>query len=56
MKLAYAEYLGDVNLVNKEIDNYLAIHTDDIVKESKKVFKESNCSILSYKIKKDGSK
>jgi zinc protease len=56
MKLAYAEYLGDVDLVNKEIDNYLAIHTDDIVKESKKVFKESNCSILSYKIKKDGSK
>jgi zinc protease len=56
MKLAYAEYLGDVDLVNKEIDNYLAIHTDDIVKESKKIFKESNCSILSYKIKKDGSK
>ncbi len=56
MKLAYAEYLGDVDLVNKEIDNYLAIHTDDITTESKKVFKESNCSILSYKIKKDDSK
>jgi zinc protease len=56
MKLAYAEYLGDVELVNKEIDNYLSINTQEICIEAKKVFKKSNCSVLSYKKKNDESK
>ena len=56
MKLAYAEYLGDVDLVNKEIDNYLSVTVDEIMQESRVVFVESNCSVLSYKMKENESK
>jgi predicted Zn-dependent peptidase len=56
MKLAYAEYLGDVELVNKEIDNYLRVTVDEIMQESGLVFVESNCAVLSYKMKENESK
>ncbi len=56
MKLAYADYLGDVELVNKEIDNYLSVTVDEIRRESGLVFIESNCSVLSYKMKENESK
>jgi hypothetical protein len=48
--------LGDVELVNKEIDNYLSVTVDEIMQESRVVFVESNCSVLSYKMKENESK
>jgi hypothetical protein len=51
MKLAYAEYLGDIELVNKEIDMYLEIDTDYLLNEIKETLKESNSSTIIYKTK-----
>jgi zinc protease len=48
MNLAYFELLGDGNLLNKEIENYLKVSTSDIKKRSQEIFKKENASILYY--------
>jgi zinc protease len=47
--LANYELLGDANLMNTELESYLAITREEIREECSKVFIESNCSTLYYR-------
>ena len=51
MKLAFAEFLGDIDLVNTEIEKYLKVSPKSLQMVAKKMFKESNCSTLYYHAK-----
>lgn len=46
--LAFYELLGDVSLINTELQRYQSITADDILTESRNIFKESNSSTLYY--------
>ena len=48
MNLAFAELLGDANLVNEEIKNYLTVTSKEIRQEAANVFRPENCSTLYY--------
>ncbi len=48
LNLAIAEYMGDVSLVNTEIKRYQAVSGKDIQEQAKKIFRDSNCSVLYY--------
>jgi predicted Zn-dependent peptidase len=51
MKLAFAEFLGDITLANTEIDHYQAVSTETLLNVAKTMFVESNCSTLYYHAK-----
>ncbi len=53
LNLAIAEYMGDVNLVNTEMERYRAVTASDIQKQAGMVFRESNCSVLYYMSKQN---
>src|SRR5215472_9742042 len=46
--LAYYELLGDAELMNTELEKYNVITADDILSESKNIFREENSSTLYY--------
>lgn len=46
--LAYYELLGDASWMNFELEKYGAITSEDILQESRNIFKNSNCSTLYY--------
>lgn len=48
MLLAMADSMGDIELVNKTIDRYMAVTTADIVAAAKKYLAPTNCSTLYY--------
>jgi predicted Zn-dependent peptidase len=48
MNLAYFELLGDAEMINTEVDRYLAVTPSDIQRVSKEVLQKSNCSSLHY--------
>ena len=48
MNLAYSELLGDANLVNEEINRYLAVKSSDIQEQAQKIIQPQNCSTLYY--------
>lgn len=48
MKLAYCEVLGNVNLVNTEVDQYSCVGINDVVEVAKQILNENNCSTLYY--------
>ncbi len=48
LNLAIAEYMGDVNLVNTEMKKYQAVTEKDIQEQARKIFRDSNCSVLYY--------
>lgn len=50
--LAVSELLGDANMINQEVEKYLAVTDRDIQQQAQTIFKESNCSTLYYKAKK----
>jgi predicted Zn-dependent peptidase len=52
MKLAFAEFIGDIDLVNTEIAQYLQVDSVKLQNIAKNMFKESNCSTLYYHAKK----
>jgi len=52
MNLAIEELLGDANNVNKEIEHYQKVTSNDIQRIAKEILNESNCSTLTY-AKKD---
>ena len=52
LNLAFAEYMGDANLVNTEVERYRAVSATDISTRAQDVFRESNCSTLYYLSKK----
>ena len=52
--LAVSELLGDANMVNLEVEKYLAVTTKEIQEQAQIIFREENCSTLYYKAKKQG--
>jgi len=48
MNLSFFEFLGDVAMVNMEVDNYRKVTREDILRISKQLFRAENCSILYY--------
>jgi zinc protease len=50
--LAFSELLGDANMINLEVDKYLAVTDTQIREQAKIIFREENCSTLYYKSKK----
>jgi zinc protease len=48
MELAFAELLGNADLVNKEVGRYLAVTAEDIKQQANKVFQKENSSTLYY--------
>lgn len=54
LNLAIADYMGDVELVNTEMDLYRAVKGADIQEQAKNIFRDSNCSVLYY-LSKDRS-
>jgi predicted Zn-dependent peptidase len=46
--LAYYELLGDAQLMNKELEKYNAVTTEDILNAAQKVFREENSNTLYY--------
>ena len=48
LNLAIASYMGDVNLVNTELEYYRKVSENDIRTQAKSLFKKINCSTLYY--------
>lgn len=46
--LAYYEILGDAAWMNYELPKYATVTTEDILQESRAVFRKENCSTLYY--------
>ena len=46
--LALSELLGDADLVNKELDKYMAVTTEKIAEQCRIIFDENNCSTMYY--------
>ncbi len=52
MNLAYADMLGDLNLVNKEVEKVQAVTIDSVKAAANRVLSRSNASVLRYKAKR----
>ncbi len=50
--LAMYELLGDISLMNTELEKYQAVSSQDILQYSKEMFRESNSNTLHYLAKK----
>lgn len=46
--LAYYEWLGDASLINFELDKYGSVTTEDILRESRNIFRKENSNTLYY--------
>jgi len=46
--LAFYELLGDAELMNEELEKYHLISTEDILQESRNIFRDENSSTLYY--------
>ncbi|GJM32203.1 MAG: zinc protease [Saprospiraceae bacterium] len=49
INLAFFELLGDADIINREIDLYRQVTSDDLWRVAKEVFTHENCSELYYK-------
>jgi zinc protease len=49
--LAVSELLGDADMINKEVDKYLAVTAEQIKEQANIIFRTENCSTLYYKSK-----
>jgi zinc protease len=50
--LAIAQLLGDAELINNEVEKYLAVTDKQIMEQANIIFRDENCSTLYYKTKK----
>ncbi len=46
--LAYYETLGDASWMNFELEKYGSVTTEDILQESRTIFKDTNCNTIYY--------
>ncbi len=46
--LAYYELLGDASWMNFELEKYASVTTEDILQESRALFRNSNCNTIHY--------
>ncbi|MBA3704838.1 MAG: insulinase family protein, partial [Bacteroidetes bacterium] len=51
--LAVSELLGDANMINLEVEKYLAVTDKQIKEQANNIFKPENCSTLYYKSKQN---
>jgi predicted Zn-dependent peptidase len=49
LNLAIAEYMGDADLINTEINLYRRVTAQDIRNQANRIFQKHNCSVLNYK-------
>lgn len=52
LNLSIAEYMGDADLINTEVDRFREVTAADITARAQDIFRESNCSTLYYLSKK----
>jgi predicted Zn-dependent peptidase len=52
MKLAYCEFIGNLNEFGKENDKYEAVTLNQLMRVAQSVFQPTNCSTLYYEAKK----
>lgn len=52
MNLAYAEMLGDLSLVNQEVEKVRAVSSDAVMKAANRILSRENASVLRYKAKR----
>jgi predicted Zn-dependent peptidase len=48
LNLSFAEYMGDADLINTEVDRYRQVTSTDILTRAREVFRDTNCSTLYY--------
>ena len=48
MGLAYAAFLGDVTLINEELDQIKSLEVEDILESAKTILREDNCTTMYY--------
>lgn len=48
LNLCFYEMLGDITIINKEIDNYRSISKEEVVEVCEKIFTEKNSTTLIY--------
>ncbi len=46
--LAYYEILGDASWMNFELEKYATVTTEDILQESRTIFRHTNCNTIHY--------
>lgn len=46
--LAYYEVLGDASWMNFELEKYASVTTEDILRESRNIFRNNNCNTIHY--------
>ncbi|MBK6937444.1 MAG: insulinase family protein [Chitinophagaceae bacterium] len=46
--LAYYETLGDAAWMDEELDRYAAVTTQDILEQSRRIFRKENCNTICY--------
>ncbi len=46
--LAYYELLGDASWMNYELEKYGSVTTEDILQESRNIFRDENCNTIHY--------
>jgi zinc protease len=46
--LAYYELLGDASWMNFELEKYSSVTSEDILQESRNIFRDTNCSTIYY--------
>jgi predicted Zn-dependent peptidase len=51
INLAYAEVLGDANLVNMEAEKYRAVSPEQFMQTAQQIFRNENSTTLYYKSK-----
>lgn len=52
MNLAYADMIGDPNLVNKEVEKVRSVSAEDIISSANRILIKTNATVLRYKSKK----
>ena len=52
MNLGYYSMIGDLSLINREVDIYRSLSKDDIARFSQNIFRKENSSTLIYRAKK----
>jgi hypothetical protein len=52
MNLGYYEMIGDLPLINREVDIYRSLQASDIADFSQRVFRQENSSTLIYRAKR----
>ncbi|MEQ8583920.1 MAG: pitrilysin family protein [Marinoscillum sp.] len=48
MGLAYAAFLGNVNLINEELDQIKSLKAEDILESARMILREDNCTTMYY--------